>query len=360
MLSKNLGYLGIFILLLASLFSCMSSTREKYRFSTGNFSKELSLSGQPIAPGHLKMPMGLCVFAERDLLLIIDVQDNMLVKAYRLRDNKFIKSFIIKGAGPNEQLDCHKIQYSGDLKFVYAIDQVKQKIFSYSTEDILAPGKTVFPVGDVVLSDHQLYNAAILPNGNIVDYSNPREGKKQKVFSFYNREGNLLFNIGDFPKTGTTYRPKELTDAFLGWFTASRDGRHIVLCYLNTDFLDLYDANGMLIKRAQGPEYFDPGVKTVTHFKGTMVVPNAKAYHAYSSARVNNGKVYALYEGKDVLEEGGYHKKLLFSFDENLRPQTLFHLSQPIFAFDIDWGSNTLYGLTHHQDNNYLIKIKLP
>lgn len=356
---KDLGIITIFCCLLGFLMACHSPVRQ-YEFTTGKFKKDTVLSGTPVKQENLKMPMGICVFAEKNLLLIIDVQDSMLVKAYDLKSLKFIKSFIKKGPGPNQQLDCHKVQYSADFKHIYAVDRIKQKIYAYNADDISAPGAAVFPESDIMLEHHQIYNPSVLADGSIVDYSSYKADEKSSVFSFYNSYGNLLYKKGDFPKIRTAYGPQEQNAAFLGWFTPFKNGNNIILAYLNTDVLDLYNNQGVLLKRVQGPDYFEPAVKSVKHFNGTMVIPDEKAFHAYSSARAKDNQVYVLYEGKEVLEQGGYHKKLLFNFNSNLEPESLFLLDQPIFAFDIDWSRKELYGLTHQYKDKNLIRIKLP
>lgn len=357
---KGINFLKILICLLVVIFGCNRQQKDKFQFSSGKFINELKLSGSFVNTDQTNMPMGICVFAEKNLLLLIDIHDSFLVKAYDLKTMRFIKAFARKGAGPNEQLDCHKLQYSADLKHVFAVDRIKQKIFIYKTQDILDPMKTVFPADEIVLYEHQIYNPSILSDGSIVDYTSPEKNKKPTVFSFYDPNGSFLFNKGAFPLIKTKYSDAELNTAFLGWYTPSKDGENIILSYLNTDFLDLYSKNGNLLKRIQGPDFFDPAVKSVTKFKGTMIVPNDNAYHAYSSARMDKDEVYVLYEGKNIIEEGGYHKNLLFLFNKQLKPQTLFDLEQPIFAFDIDWKTRVLYGLTHNFKKKNLLKIKLP
>lgn len=346
-------------LLILFMFIGCETARKTPEFSLSDFIDNVNLKGDLGRLENAKMPMGICVIAEKNLLLIIDVDDSTYIKAYNLQNYQLIKSFAKKGSGPNDQMDCQKLQYSNDLKYLYAIDRIKQKIFLYDLNDITNPSKNVLPISDVTLEDHQLYSPVILNDGRFVDYSSQSK-EKDSLFSLFNPEGELISKKGSFPEIEKQYTPQELKVAFLGWFTKSKDGKHIILSYLNTDYLDLYDEIGNLKKRLHGPDIFDPEVKSVTHLQGKMVIPDSKAYFAYSSARMNGNEVYALYEGKNILEAGGYHKVRLFSFDANLKPQISYRLAQPIFAFDIDWSTHTLYGLTHKFNGKNIIKIKIP
>jgi len=305
-----------------------------------------------------KKPTVIYLLPQKNLLFVIDINDTTYVKVYNLKTYEFIRTFIKKGAGPNQQLDCHKLAFDKDLKYLYTTDLNKQKIFVYSLDDILNPSVAVVPVNDITLENHYLNRPLLLSNGKIVDYSNAKPGGKKSVFSFYSADGKFLSENGTFPQSETKYNREEQLTAYAGWVARSSDGNKIVISYFNTDCIDLYDTLGNLQRRIHGPDFFEPKVKTVTHFSGLAyaIVNDKDSHFAYSSAQMNNNELFVLYQGKDASKDLGYHKNTLFSFDNQLKPQTYFTLTQPIFAFDVDWDNHTLYGLTHQFNDNFIVQ----
>ena len=340
--------------------SCKKKTNQPGQFSFSDFKKEQGLTGRPIQLTNLHLGTDLTIIPEKNLILIIDLgEDSAHVKAYDLRTFKFIKAFIKKGVGLNEQLDCNKLQYDNAAKYLYAVDRSKGKIFQYNIDDILDPKKLVFPKADLTLDNHGLFKPLLLPTGNFVDYSVPVAKQPLSVFSFYGPDGTPLFKRGKFPKIEQDYNPTEVKTAFEGQFFISKDGKHIVLSCFNADYIDIYDSVGNLQHRAHGPELFEPVVSTMAKFGGKMIVNDEGSHFAYASPKMTGDSLLVLYQGKDV-PAGPYHEKKLLLFNQKLQPKVLYNLTQPIFLFDIDWKTKTLYALTHKVKGSNLIVTKLP
>ena len=304
--------------------------------------------------------MDLCVIPERNLLLIIDNRDINYVKVYNLTTYQFIKSFVAIGTGPNEQLACARLQYDQAAKNLYAIDLEKRKIFIYSIDSICVPSASKLPIADIAIDANDIYRPVLLNSGKWVDFGNIKKDSKPYLLSFYDKNGKQLFQKGTYPHTKADYTTDELCAASVCGYTRSADGDHIILNYYNTDYIDLYDTLGNLEKRVQGPDIFESKMKTISRFRETIVVPDKGSRYAYaSSPRMNANTIYTLYKGRKMSVKG-YHTQTVLSFDGQLKPQTIFNLSQPIFAFDMDWHNKTLYALTHEFKDNYLVKFKMP
>jgi len=351
----------IFLCILSLVFnSCRKKTNQPGQFSFEDFKKQQSLTGSPRHLENLHFGTDLTVIPEKDLLLIIDLRnDSSYVNAYNLKTLKFIKAFVKKGVGPNEQLDCNKLQYDKAAKYLYAVDRSKSKIFQYAIDDIIDPKKAVFPKWDLTLDNKGLSKPLLLSNGNFVDYSIPKPNQPPSVFSFYRADGTPLFKRGHFPSIEENYSPSEIRTAFEGQFFSSKDGKHIVLSYFNGDYIDVYDSIGNLQHRVHGPELFEPAVSTTSKYGGKMIINNEGSHFAYASPKINGDSVLVLYQGKGA-PEGAYHENKLLLFNQKLRPEVLYNLTQPIFLFDVDWRTKTLYALTHQVKDSNLIIVKLP
>jgi hypothetical protein len=355
---KRFLYTLFFILNLAFI-SCKKKANGPGQFNVNDFKKVQELNGRPLSLAKLHRGMDLTIIPEKKLLLIIDVDDSDYVKAYDLSTFKFIKSFIKKGSGPNEQIDCHKLQYDNKGQYLFAVDRGKNKIFIYSIGDILDPTKAVSPKSDIMLNNNALFKPLLLPSGKFVDLSVPKTKQKSPIFNFYNADGDSLYQKGRFPSLEQDYNPMELRTAFEGQFFSSADGGHIVLSYYNSDYIDVYDSLGNLQHRVHGPDIFDPAVRTMSKFGGKMIINDQGSHFAYTSPKMKDDSLLVLYQGLDG-PVGPYHENKLFLFNQKLEPKVLFKLTQPIFLFDIDWKTKTLYALSHQVKGSNLIVIKLP
>ena len=76
-----------------------------------------------------------------------------------------------------------------------------------------------------------------------------------------------------------------------------------------------------------------------------MVAPIKNSRDAYTYPVLGNNMIYVLFDGKNTSEQG-FHQDELFLFNYKLEPLIRFKLNIPIYAFDIDWEKNILYGLT--------------
>lgn len=353
-------YIFLYILLSFFFICCKKKTNQPGQFSFNDFKKQQSLTGSPQQLENLHLGTDLTVIPEKDLLLVIDVRnDSSYVNAYRLKTLKFIKAFVKKGVGPNEQLDCNKLQYDKAAKYLYAVDRSKGKIFQYAIDDIIDPKKAVFPKSDLTLDNKGLSKPLLLSNGNFADYSIPKPNQSPFVFSFYSADGTPLFKRGHFPTLEENYSSSEIRTAFEGQFFSSKDGKHIVLSYFNGDYIDIYDSIGKLQHRVHGPEIFEPAVSTTSKYGGKMIINNEGSHFAYASPKISGDSVLVLYQGKGA-PEGAYHEDKLLLFNQKLQPEVLYNLIQPIFLFDVDWRTKTLYALTHQVKGSNLIVIKLP
>ena len=82
-----------------------------FQFYKEDFKLNKNLKGSPYKLANINFPTGICVIPEKNLLLVTDLHSNELIKVYELNSLKYIKSFMQKGVGPNQQVTSFTLQF---------------------------------------------------------------------------------------------------------------------------------------------------------------------------------------------------------------------------------------------------------
>lgn len=315
------------------------------------------LAGQLIPIDSIKKPEEILVIPEKNLLVIRDVGP-YLAKAFSLDDLSFKKSFIKQGEGPDEQLISFSLQYVQGQNVLYSSDPYKKMVFSYPVDSVTMGQPEVSPNKVIKIKTDYLVKPVFV-NDKIISTRHNHDDSVA-LLDFFDQEGNLLSSNGSFPENFKEYDPQNLVMVTQVTINASQDGKYLVASYSSTDIIDLLDAEGNLIKRIQGPDLFETKYNLQELDGGaTIFSPEKGSKTAYSAtAKMGNDAVYILYKG--IYEDpNDYHAGTLFHFNQELELENAYALEIPIFDFDIDWTTNTIYGLTHnHEDKIVVFELK--
>jgi hypothetical protein len=344
----------IFLLLICTV-SCKPA-KQKYQFDNNDFKSHTKLKGFPVSLDSSSYIVDLCLVPDKDLMLVTDLKSKDFINVYQLSTLRFIKSFIEKGIGPEQQIVSRVLQYDRDSQLIYSTDTYKKKIFVYSLSDIAAPNKKVYPVNDFTLQSEYLTRPKILPTKSIVDF-HLHSKDTSGVLDIFSLGGALEKTTGSFPHSDSDYQPALRDFAFYSAINLSEDTKHILVNYFHTDYLEIYDISGRLEARTQGPDCFDPLVASSAKFGGTMSVLTKDSYKAYTGKmQMKGNEVLVLYDGKKATDD--FHVSEMMLLDSKLNPVTRFFLNIPVFAIDVDWNTRTVYALSNKVKGKNLIKYK--
>lgn len=332
------------ILILAIITSCNDKTSYEnciplYKNSLPVFKK---ISGTDfILPEAVMRPTILHI--EDSILLLKEEMDEHLLHAYNLRTRQKTNACLSFGNGPGEFLYLQQIQSSGPL--LWLSDIQKASITAYDKNDILLSDSTSPQAKkNISLSDH-FRETIVLPDGRFIATV---FNSNHKRLSFYDEKGNFIETKGAFPYYGESLTPFEQMEGFSCSMILSPYRNGIFLFYKQTDLIELYDLNGNLKKRWQGPDFFYPVVRQTGRDDMVHVQSVAgQSRDGYISPLSANGKVYVLYSGAYFdRKHPQYLRDQLFIFDNEGNPLSRYKLDQPIFTFTIDPATNKLYGLS--------------
>jgi hypothetical protein len=362
-MKKYFSYLYIataFIIILTA--SCKEQdklTKTHIVYAEKDFPTSKPLAGNAKVLEKSVMPANILVIPEHNLLVILEMKGDYLAKAYTLDSLRFLKYFVKKGEGPKEQLTALTLQYKAREKLVYISDLRKKRIFAYSVESLKDTSAVSVPVSSISVYTNYLRRPLILDNDRIVELRTSFNIDSIGVLNFYNQKGEFLFYKGTYPAIAhpDRYTPYEWHEVFMGCLSQSADGSKIILNYYTCDVLDLYDTTGNLLTRIQGPDNFDPDLYRQSLAGGTAMTFGKNGKLGYTGQAKMKDELLVLYDGNSAKRKD-YHVDRLLHFDKELKPSTIFKLDSPIFAFDIDWNTRTLYGLTHKVEGS-IVTFKL-
>jgi hypothetical protein len=267
-------------------------------------------------------------------------------KGYKIAEN------IPYGLGPDERINCWSLQFNSDL--IWAFDMQMAKMTAYKKADFLTqyhipPIKTVHfnkasPVGIVSLSNGQFILSDLADRKNLL--------------TIYTQEGikDSIRHIS-YPQIVNSPLPDNLSKRFFEnriYFNEAND--KIVVFYVYTDLIDIYDSDVNLLTRIQGPDHFVPELGIQGENNHVHVIAH-KTKFAYLSACLTSQEIWALYYGISP-EPGKELQNRIFVFDYTGKPLRSYYLEHPVSTFCIDEESKIIYALSENPET-CVIKFKI-
>ncbi|MEC7752702.1 BF3164 family lipoprotein [Roseivirga sp. UBA1976] len=355
----------VFILLSCSFEGNSSAQKEgsgiKGVFAYSDFEYELNLSGDVIALDSLKLPLRIKVDGAKERMYITTASHSKWLQVYDIRSKKLINELVSKGQGPGEMLNATDVQLSHSKNELYIHDMIQKRIDVYDLEKTIGE-KSLMPKNTIELDSLQTYYPKIDRKGHVIDLISSLSGNEEnRLYKLSLEDAAIIKEGGFYPEIDYPQQsPQFKSQVFMAFMNTDPEAEYFALAHAYTDYLELYDSDFNLISSARGPELFDPLLETKSvGGGGSMVAPLKDSRDAYTYPVLGNNMIYVLFDGKNTSEQG-FHQDELFLFNYKLEPLIRFKLNIPIYAFDIDWEKNILYGLTLEspEDGNEVAVVK--
>lgn len=322
---------------------------------------------------NIERPVRLTLLADKGVLMCFEAARKSQKKwlhFYSLDSIKLIRSVINNGPNEGELLSAFQLQYDkrngGEI---YITDVVKQQIIVYKADSLIAGNETPFKIlgrlFDVnqaptfdIKKDRLVRTIVTDSSYNLIDTRVSQSNYSQMLFNKYRSDLSVRDSFGYYPKTEQNTLPNMIGQVLDGCIGLSTDIRYLVYSSLTTDYLSVYDTSGKIIASAIGPGDFDVSYKKERIGSAERVVPMSIHKGYLGSAEINDGFVYALYDGKDS-RNNDEHTSELFQFSIQLHPEIRYKLKIPVFDFEIDWNTGRLYGLRKEGLISQLVIYKL-
>lgn len=334
----------IFILLILILYSC---TKEKINYKNSTAFTMTDIPAQEILTGEMieveDILRPIKIYIKDTLLFTIDNNGEFFVNSYLFKpDIKKIGDFIEFGSGPNEFLDLKSLQFVDSL--VWGFDKQRSRLNQYSYSQFLVKGD-ITPYKTISLKETMSNRALVVNNKifiNSLSYPDAR-------FSIYDMEGHFLLNAGELPDSGEEQTPLEKLESYFNNMVLSPDNELIFVAYLQTDLIEIYDKDGNLKVRRQGPDHFFPARKEINDGAGKRVLSKiGETRDAYFNPVAFNDEIWVLYSGKlfdpSIPNNELVNKIIVFDWDG--KPIKVYTTDIGIFSFAVDRNHHVIYGIT--------------
>ena len=314
------------------------------RFTKDDFEETISLKGNIVPIDTLWKPTN--IWCRDSLLITVDMYSDNFIQVYHKRKGYKVAENIPRGSGPGESLNCWSLQLFSDK--LWAFDMQLAKVDAFQIDSFLTrrnnkPIQTVrfvdaAPTGIVVLSDSTFLGTDL--------------GKKDNMVTKYDKEGAC---IPDFKVAYPEVSGKEIPDNLKKRFWENRiyynpKTDNVVIFYVYTDLIEIYDSKMQLKKRIQGPDHFMPilGNKNVEGHDFAYVLQDETKF-AYLFGVLTDTEIWTLYYGISP-EKGKEMQHNLFVFDYDGNPLRHYELDTPILYFSVDQKEHAIYGISEQPD----------
>ncbi|MDY3266875.1 MAG: BF3164 family lipoprotein [Phocaeicola sp.] len=297
-------------------------------------------------PNDCFLSMPLRILCIDSTLFVQNRKGDGFIQRFRLPQLTPIGDACISmGNGPLELLSAYRIQVVDSL---FGVSDLMGSYFMVYNKDS-ACNSPKFPEGEKIRLEEPFSDVVLLPG--LQQFVTTVLNTEHKRLTYFASDGTFRQTKGMYPFWGKELSPLEQMEGYACEMVVDPLNNHIWLFYKSTDLIEIYDYEGVLVKRMHGPDHFFPAVRELSNENGLQKVSSVsgETRDAYFCPLYSGGKVYVLYSGR-VYREGqsidSYLLDTILSFNLDGTPDKVYKLPVPVFTFAIDEINRTLYGLS--------------
>jgi hypothetical protein len=316
--------------------SCKTDTKEFDSFSESDFAETIELKCSVLNLDQTLM-RPIEIYKYEDFLFLQNLGTKYLYEVYDLNTNKRINECINAGQGPGEMIAPKIINIKNNRIWIY--DMLKFSVFEFKLEDFVS-------------SQNPEINKTIKLN-----FNHPKTWMSEKTFiasdseasdcrfDFYSLDGKFLYSKGKYPPNSSLsdIAKKRYYDFN---YTISADSK-IFAAHFFTDIIEIYDIEGNLMRRRQGPNRHQPKFKEKQVEGGiSFRYVRDESYQCYSFMPPVSVKdeIFVLYFGD--LHQNFKRCDRILVFDTDGNPLRIYKLDIPVMFFTVDSEKRVIYAIT--------------
>lgn len=329
--------IGILIFAVGLIFLTLILPNDKPDFNKGRFLKGKKFRAQD----SFGKPFGILYLAGR--LIIYDdspISDENQVRIYDVNSFKLLSSFGKHGSGPGEYRGLWAIDRSPKYENKITLHDVS--LLRYSVIEISNPNKVKIDTM-ITLKEGDPYCPVFVNDSIIIS---PGGTLKEGRFAAYDLLGNIKGFYGE-PLPGKDLKtPMPIhQQASIGRLKVTPDGSKYIISAQYSDLIDVYNNNGVLLKRISGPLNMYPKYNVKTYNNYPRLSHDKKdAITGYMDIALTNDKIIALYSGIP-LEQNEFDCKFLHVFSMKGELLETVILDHKLVRITLDAKNNRLYGI---------------
>ena len=325
--------------LLVIAFSCNKQTKKSFQknntinFTNDSFNTVSRLNSEELKKISDSILVSYRIKIDKNYIYLNEIKSNKFLNIIKLPEEDFIGAFGNKGKGPCETIVAWDIDKS-DSGTLLILDPKQKKVVEFNVDSLINKKACA---NEYKLNDKSYYHK-VLKKKNKLYYTD--ENNREYRFFESDLNGENIKGHGIIQTNITFKNPrKNLTGNINNVFMVNHENL-FVFGYYYYPLIELFDIETKEWKSIVGPTNEIPD----DNFKQGNFI--------YSSTRITNKYIYALYAGKS----DSIDVNIIFVFNLKGEPIKKLILDKGIFNFDV-YNDKYIYGLNFADSN--ILKFKI-
>lgn len=266
---------------------------------------------------------------------------------YSLSTHKFSKPYIAKGRGPGEIVGMASFGLCGNYLMINDFTGKKMMLID---KNKAISGDLGLDRIEYSFENNRYYRINLIDSVQCI--ATGGEISKFKIQKIDLPTGAIeeFGKLKSYPKDlpSNVFTMASLTQSFL-----KPTKNKMVLAYVYTDIIEVFDLNTKKSISLQGPEKFD------SHFRihNDKWLENNQTRVAFLGGTTTNKYIYLLYSGKKFKEEKSFRGDQIFIYDWDLNPIKQITLDREVFQISVSRDDKTLY--SYDELTGYIVSTAL-
>lgn len=303
---------------------------------------ETSLTGTTLYGGDaLAMPTQIAVSGDR-----IGLVDGFAERPVHVLDavGGYVAGFGRAGEGPGEFEGARALEPAADGQGFWVFDAALSRLTLVEPDRwhaVPASARVTIPIHGPALT----MNLVRRPDEGFLAAGFFAEGR----LGHFSADGEYEGASGALPTSDIEAPPQVLQHAYRGNLKADPTGRRFVLANRHAGFLEVYTAEGELMRRIDGPFPFEPEFQVKDGERGAALATGENLRFGYVDVAVATDRIYALFSGRTRAghPENAVYANQVHVFDWSGALLSVLHLDADAMAIAADPARDRLLAVQH-------------
>lgn len=267
---------------------------------------------------------------------------------YSLNKHEFSKPYISKGRGFKQVMGLINIGVND--KYLWLNDFTAKKMMLIDKDKVFKDS-SYFGIKEYSFNESRYFRSILLDDLRCITTGS--ETSKYKIQIIDLPTGEVYEEFGSLEKWSKEIPLHIVAKASLTQTFLKPTKDKIVLAYIHTDIIEIFDLNTKKSISLQGPEKFDLDFKIYNN----VWFENEKTRTAFIGGTVTNKYIYLLYSGKKFTNENAYKGNYIFIYDWNMNPIKKIKLNNEVYEICISDDDKTLY--SYNEETGYIVSANI-
>ncbi len=269
---------------------------------------------------------------------------------YSLSSGNFSKPYIKKGRSLNEILGL--INIGVDDNYLWLNDFTAKKLMLLDKDKVIKGGLDLdLDYTEFSFKSNRYFRSILIDSLQCISTGN--ESSKFKVQIIDLPTGKISEEFGKLTESPKNLPLNVITKASLTQTLLKPTKDKLVLAYIHTDVIEIFDLKTKKSISLQGPEKFDLEFKTYNN----VWFENEKTRVAFVGGTATNEYIYLVYSGKNFSDENAFKGNHVFVYDWNMNPIKKIKLDKEVYQICISDDDKTIY--SYDEESKYIVYYNL-